>query len=54
MHVIGDIVNRDCILVDDMIDTGNTLCKADESLKDHGAKKVFTYAIHPIFFWKCI
>ncbi|XBC38332.1 MAG: ribose-phosphate pyrophosphokinase [Buchnera aphidicola (Floraphis choui)] len=49
MHIIGDVANRDCILVDDMIDTGGTLCKAAEALKDRGAKRVFAYATHPIF-----
>ena len=33
MHVIGDVNNRDCLLIDDIIDTGGTLCKAAESLK---------------------
>ncbi|MBK4764958.1 MAG: ribose-phosphate pyrophosphokinase [Pantoea sp. Brub] len=49
MHVIGDVNNRNCILVDDMIDTGSTLCKAAEALKERGAKCVFAYATHPIF-----
>ena len=49
MHLIGDVANRDCIIVDDMIDTGGTLCKAAEALKDRGAKRVFAYATHPIF-----
>lgn len=49
MHVIGDVANRDCVLVDDMIDTGGTLCKAAEALKERGAKRVFAYATHPIF-----
>lgn len=49
MHIIGDVANRDCILVDDMIDTGGTLCKAAEALKERGAKRVFAYATHPIF-----
>jgi len=49
MNIIGDVINRDCILVDDMIDTGGTLCKAAEALKDRGAKRVFAYATHPIF-----
>ncbi|UDG81765.1 Ribose-phosphate pyrophosphokinase [Candidatus Profftia lariciata] len=48
MHIIGDVSGRDCILVDDMIDTGGTLCKAAEALKEHGAKNVFAYATHPI------
>jgi ribose-phosphate pyrophosphokinase len=49
MHLIGDVANRDCIIVDDMIDTGGTLCKAAEALKERGAKRVFAYATHPIF-----
>ncbi|QIQ41772.1 MAG: ribose-phosphate pyrophosphokinase [Buchnera aphidicola (Microlophium carnosum)] len=49
MHIIGDVANRDCILVDDMIDTGGTLCKAAEALKERGAKRVFAYATHPVF-----
>ena len=48
MHIIGDVAGRDCIIVDDMIDTGGTLCKAAEALKEHGAKRVFAYATHPI------
>ena len=48
-HLIGDVANRDCIIVDDMIDTGGTLCKAAEALKERGAKRVFAYATHPIF-----
>ncbi|RUO80474.1 ribose-phosphate pyrophosphokinase [Idiomarina tyrosinivorans] len=49
MHIIGDIEGRDCIIVDDMIDTGGTLCKAAEALKQNGAKRVFAYATHPVF-----
>ena len=49
MHIIGDIADRDCILVDDMIDTGGTLCKAAEALKERGAKRVFAYATHAVF-----
>ncbi|RUO25328.1 ribose-phosphate pyrophosphokinase [Aliidiomarina minuta] len=49
MHIIGDVAGRDCIMVDDMIDTGGTLCKAAEALKKHGAKRVFAYATHPVF-----
>ena len=49
MHLIGDVAGRDCIIVDDMIDTGGTLCKAAEALKERGAKRVFAYATHPVF-----
>lgn len=48
MHIIGDVKDRDCIIVDDMIDTGGTLCKAAEALKEHGARRVFAYATHPV------
>ena len=48
MHIIGDVKDRDCIIVDDMIDTGGTLAKAAEALKEHGAKRVIAYATHPV------
>ena len=49
MNIIGDVNGRDCIIVDDMIDTGGTLAKAAEALKSHGARKVYAYATHAIF-----
>jgi ribose-phosphate pyrophosphokinase len=48
MHIIGEIEGRTCVVVDDMIDTAGTLCKAGEALKAHGAKRVVAYATHPI------
>ena len=54
MNIIGDVSDRDCILVDDMIDTAGTLCKAADALKARGAKRVFAYATHPIFSGKAI
>lgn len=48
MHLIGEIENRTCILVDDMVDTAGTLCNAAKALKDQGAKKVVAYATHPV------
>ncbi len=48
MHIIGDVSDRDCILVDDMIDTGGTLVKAAEALKERGATKVVAYATHAV------
>ncbi|MBU3022575.1 ribose-phosphate pyrophosphokinase [Aestuariibacter sp. A3R04] len=49
MNIIGDVTDRDCIIVDDMIDTGGTLAKAAEALKNHGARNVYAYATHAIF-----
>ena len=49
MNLIGDVSGRTCIIVDDMIDTANTLCKAASALKANGAKQVFAYATHPVF-----
>lgn len=49
MHIIGDVEGRDCIIVDDMIDTGGTLCKAAEALKEHGARRIYAYATHAVF-----
>ncbi|MCK6433487.1 MAG: ribose-phosphate pyrophosphokinase [Burkholderiaceae bacterium] len=49
MHVIGEIEGRNCVIMDDMIDTAGTLVKAAEVLKERGAKRVFAYCTHPIF-----
>ncbi|MCT6867559.1 MAG: ribose-phosphate pyrophosphokinase [Gilliamella apicola] len=54
MNIIGDVADRDCILVDDMIDTAGTLCKAADALKARGAKRVYAYATHPIFSGKAV
>jgi len=54
MHIIGDVENRNCILVDDMVDTAGTLCHAAKALKEHGAAKVFAYCTHPILSGKAI
>jgi len=48
MHIIGEIEGRNCVVVDDMIDTAGTLCKAGEALMDRGAKSVVAYATHAI------
>jgi len=48
MHIIGDVKDRDCIIVDDIVDTASTLCRAVEALKDHGAAKVAAYITHPV------
>lgn len=48
MHIIGDVEDRTCVLVDDMVDTAGTLCKAAEALKNRGAKRVVAYSTHAI------
>jgi ribose-phosphate pyrophosphokinase len=48
MHIIGEVENRTCIIVDDMVDTAGTLCKAANALKAHGATKVVAYCTHPV------
>ncbi|MBX3708618.1 MAG: ribose-phosphate pyrophosphokinase [Gammaproteobacteria bacterium] len=54
MHIIGDVKNRDCIIVDDIVDTASTLCRAVEALKKHGASKVAAYVTHPVLSGKAI
>jgi ribose-phosphate pyrophosphokinase len=49
MHVIGEIEGRNCVIMDDMIDTAGTLVKAAEVLKERGAKSVYAYCTHPVF-----
>ncbi len=48
MNIIGDVEGRSCVLVDDMVDTAGTLCKAAAALKEHGAKKVVAYSTHAV------
>jgi ribose-phosphate pyrophosphokinase len=48
MNIIGEVKGRTCVIVDDMVDTANTLCEAAAALKDQGAVKVLAYATHPI------
>ncbi len=48
MNIIGDVQDRTCIIVDDLVDTAGTLCKAANALKEHGARKVVAYCTHPV------
>lgn len=48
MHIIGDVEGRTCVLVDDLVDTAGTLCKAAKALKEHGAAKVVAYCTHAV------
>lgn len=48
MNIIGDVAGRTCVIMDDMVDTANTLCEAAAALKKNGAIKVVAYATHPV------
>ncbi len=48
MHIIGDIEGRDCVIVDDIIDTAGTVCQAANALKKRGAKSITVYGTHPV------
>lgn len=48
MHIIGDVKDRCCVIVDDIVDTAGTLCKAADALKEHGAAQVIAYCTHPV------
>ncbi len=54
MHIIGEVENRTCLLVDDIIDTAGTLCSAAKALKAQGAKCVIAYCTHPVLSGKAI
>lgn len=49
MNVIGDVNGKDCIIIDDMIDTAGTLVQAAKALRKNGAKKIYAAATHPVF-----
>jgi len=48
MNIIGDVEGKNCVLVDDLVDTAGTLCKAAAALKEHGAESVSAYCTHPV------
>jgi ribose-phosphate pyrophosphokinase len=48
MNIIGEVKDRTCVIMDDMVDTGGTLCEAGKALKEQGAIKVFAYCTHPV------
>jgi ribose-phosphate pyrophosphokinase len=48
MNIIGDVQGRTCVIMDDMVDTANTLCEAARALKEHGAEHVLAYCTHPV------
>jgi ribose-phosphate pyrophosphokinase len=48
MNIIGEVDGRTCVIMDDMVDTANTLVKAASALKEHGAQRVLAYCTHPV------
>jgi ribose-phosphate pyrophosphokinase len=48
MNIIGDVRNRSCVLIDDLVDTAGTLCQAAAALKGHGAARVVAYCTHAV------
>jgi ribose-phosphate pyrophosphokinase len=54
MNIIGNVENRTCIIIDDMVDTAGTLCEAASALKKHGAAKVVAYCTHPVLSGKAV
>jgi ribose-phosphate pyrophosphokinase len=54
MNIIGEVQGRTCIIMDDMVDTANTLCEAANALKEDGAEKVLAYCTHPVLSGKAI
>jgi ribose-phosphate pyrophosphokinase len=48
MNIIGDVDGRTCVIMDDIVDTAGTLCKAAHALKQHGAKRVLAYCTHAV------
>jgi ribose-phosphate pyrophosphokinase len=54
MNIIGDVDGRQCVLVDDLVDTAGTLCQAAKALKEHGAEKVVAYCTHAVLSGKAV
>lgn len=54
MNIIGEVRDKVCVLIDDMIDTAGTLCQAAGSLLDEGAKEVVAYITHPVLSGKAL
>jgi len=54
MNIIGEVDGRSCVIMDDMVDTANTLCHAAQALRDHGALRVMAYCTHPVLSGKAV
>ena len=48
MNIIGEVENKTCILLDDIVDSGGTLCNAAKALKDNGAEEIYSYIVHGV------
>jgi ribose-phosphate pyrophosphokinase len=48
MNIIGEVEGRTCVIMDDIVDTAGTLCKAAQALKENGAKRVMAYCTHSV------
>jgi ribose-phosphate pyrophosphokinase len=54
MNVIGEIENKSCIIIDDLIDSGGTICNAADALIEKGGKEVYCYVVHGVITGSCI
>jgi ribose-phosphate pyrophosphokinase len=54
MNIIGEVSGRTCVIMDDMVDTANTLCEAANALKEEGAAMVLAYCTHPVLSGKAV
>ena len=54
MHIIGEVKDKRCIIIDDIVDTAGTLCTAAKALKSEGAKEVYAYCTHPVLSGKAL
>jgi ribose-phosphate pyrophosphokinase len=54
MNIIGEVEGKNCVIVDDLVDTAGTLCKAAAAIKEHGAASVAAYCTHPVLSGKAI
>jgi len=54
MHIIGEVQGRTCVIMDDMVDTANTLCQAASALREHGAVKVMAYCTHAVLSGRAV
>ncbi len=54
MNIIGDVTDRACIIVDDIVDTAGTLCQAAAALKNNGARQVVAYCTHPVLSGRAV